>query len=347
MNEAFRANAGLPPGESANKMRADAMRLPEPMRTMVLALVEGSARVIAEKVGERDRQQQRLALEKQQQDARLAREKQAEDLRLAREKQAEEQRLAREKQTEEQRLAREKHAADIRQLRDRIDVELRAQIADFCVRAVNDRYPILRSSRLDVTPEDFARLFAPSGLLDGFFQKQLAPHVDTGQRVWRFREPLMGQSPALAEFQRAQVIRDVFFRGGGAVPSIQLEFKPIEMDAAIQQFSLDVDGKVVRYAHGPQVPVRVQFPGPGGRGQVRVSISPPPPSGASGITFEGPWALFRMFDEVKIEETNQMERFVAAISVGGRRTVFEILASSVRNPFRLPELSQFRCPTAL
>jgi type VI secretion system protein ImpL len=38
---------------------------------------------------------------------------------------------------------------------------------------------------------------------------------------------------------------------------------------------------------------------------------------------------------------------VAAIEVGGRRAVFEILASSVRKPFRLPELNQFRCPTVL
>ena len=75
----------------------------------------------------------------------------------------------------------------------------------------------------------------------------------------------MGQSGTLAEFQRAQIIRDVFFRGGGNTPSIQLEFKPLEMDVTIQQFVLDVDGRIVRYAHGPQVPVRVQFPGPGGR----------------------------------------------------------------------------------
>jgi len=157
----------------------------------------------------------------------------------------------------------------------------------------------------------------------------------------------MGQSAALAEFQRAQVIRDVFFRGGGSAPSIQLEFKPMEMDAAIQQFILDVDGKLVKYSHGPQVAVPVQFPGPGGRSMVRASISPAPASGSSGIKFEGPWALFRMFDGVQIADTKQSERFVATINVEGRRTTFEIFASSVRNPFRLPELSQFRCPTAL
>ena len=221
------------------------------------------------------------------------------------------------------------------------------QISDFCVKAIAGRYPFVRNSSQDVTTDDFSRLFAPNGLMDSFFQKNLASHVDTAQSPWRFRDAAMGASSSLPEFQRAQVIREIFFRGGGNVPSIHLEFKPVEMDASITQFLLDVDGKTIRYAHGPQVPVRVQFPGPGGRSQVRVSIAPPPSSGASGMRFEGPWALFRMFDGVKIEGTDQLERFVAAINVEGRRTVFEILASSVRNPFRLPELGQFHCPTSL
>ncbi len=231
--------------------------------------------------------------------------------------------------------------------RERIDAELRTQVADFCVKAAAGRYPFVRGSELDVTPDDFARLFSQGGVLESFFQKYLAQHVDTGQKPWRFKDPAMGQSAALAEFQRAQVIRDVYFRGGGSTPSIQLEFKAIEMDAKIQQFTLDVDGKLVKYSHGPQSPVSVQFPGPGGRSLVRATITPAPASGPNGITFSGPWALFRMFDGVQIVETRQSERFVATFIIEGRRTVFEIFASSVRNPFRLPELNQFRCPTAL
>jgi type VI secretion system protein ImpL len=242
---------------------------------------------------------------------------------------------------------REKQYAEMRQVRDRTDAELRAQLGDYCAKAVSGRYPFVRTSIQDVTPEDFARLFAPNGVLDGFFQKFLAQYVDTSQKPWRFKDPALGQSAALAEFQRAQVIRDVFFRGGGSQPSIQLEFRPVQMDATIQQFLLDVDGRLIRYAHGPQVTTRVQFPGPGGRSQVRLSIAPPPPSGTSGITYDGPWALFRMFDSVQIQDTGQAERFLTTFEVEGRRTTFEIFASSVRNPFRLPELSQFRCPSAL
>ena len=32
-----------------------------------------------------------------------------------------------------------------------------------------------------------------------------------------------------------------------------------EMDAALREFVLDVDGQIVRYAHGPQIPATVQW----------------------------------------------------------------------------------------
>jgi type VI secretion system protein ImpL len=322
--------------ESLTKLRAESARLPEPMRGMMQSIVDNGSGYLMEQTKVKKAEEQRQQVEKQ-----------TAELKAETEKKIADEKAAREKQVAEQKLEREKKAGEVRLIRERIDGEMRAQIADFCVKAIGGRYPFVRTSGRDVTPEDFARLFAPNGILDGFFQKQLAPHVDTTQSTWRFRDVQMGTSPSLVEFQRAQVIRDVFFRAGGNTPSIQLEFKPKEMDTTISLFTLDVDGKVVRYAHGPQVAVKVQFPGSSGRNQVRLSLSPPSKSGSSGMTFDGPWALFRMFDEVKIEETNQDERFVASINLEGRRAVFEILASSVKNPFRLPELKQFHCPTQL
>jgi type VI secretion system protein ImpL len=184
-------------------------------------------------------------------------------------------------------------------------------------------------------------------MLDTFFQKNLAPLVDTSEKPWRFKDPALGSSAALVQFQRAQIIRDVFFPGGATTPTFRLEFKPLEMDASIKQFTIDIDGKPVSYAHGPQTVVPVQFPGPRGRRQIRASISPPPSSGASAITFEGAWAPIRMFDSVRIKPTPQAERFEATITVEGRKAVFDILATSVRNPFSLPELNEFRCPAGL
>lgn len=235
--------------------------------------------------------------------------------------------------------------------RANISQAITAGISDFCVKAIAGRYPFERSSNRDVTPDDFGRLFAPGGLMDEFFQKNLAPYVDTTGRPWKFRQigdATMGHSSAtLLEFQRAQAIRDVFFRSGGRGASMQLEFKPLEMDASITQLILDVDGQLVKYSHGPQVPMTVKWPGPRGSTQVRLQLSPPSAAGTSGQVFEGPWALFRMLDRARVESTGQPEKFVVSFSLDGRKAQFEVTTNSVSNPFRLPELAQFRCPERL
>ena len=237
--------------------------------------------------------------------------------------------------------------------RENLSNQLQVSISDFCRQAIDGRYPFSRGSARDVTQDDFARLFAPGGLMDDFFQRNLLSFVDTSTRPWSFREVGGGQmgnsrdSAALVQFQRAQAIRDTFFRAGGNAPGLRLEFKPVEMDANITQFILDVDGQIVRYGHGPSVPMTVQWPGTGGRGQVRIQLSPPSPSGTSGAVFEGPWALFRMFDKVQIEGTGQPERFRATFSIDGRRAVFDVTTSSVLNPFRMSEVANFNCPGKL
>lgn len=232
-------------------------------------------------------------------------------------------------------------------LRESLSTAVATQVGQFCTQATEGRYPFVRSSPRDVTRDDFATLFGPGGKFDAFFNQNLAQYVDMSARNWTFRkvqEQSLGAPGNLAQFQRAAVIRDVFFRNGG---TMRLDFKPIEMDPAITHFTLDVDGQLVNYAHGPQVPQSVQWPGPKGGLQVRVQITPPGQSGTSGIATDGPWALFRMLDKANIEATALPEKFRATFVVDGRSAVFEVTSSSVQNPFRLRELVDFRCPAGL
>lgn len=235
-------------------------------------------------------------------------------------------------------------------VRENLSKEVKSQVGEFCNQAIAGRYPIDRSSRRDVTQADFATLFGPGGKIDRLFQDKLSPFVDTSTRPWKFR-PVEGtalgsDSGTLPQFQRAAAIRETFF-AASASPSLRLDFKPVEMDNAIQQFILDVDGQVVRYSHGPQIPTNIQWPGPRGSSQVRLQISPPGASGTSGMVEEGPWALFRLFERVRIEPGSAPEKFRATFEIDGRKAVFDVTTSSVRNPFRLSDLAEFRCPNSL
>jgi type VI secretion system protein ImpL len=227
---------------------------------------------------------------------------------------------------------------------------INSEIGEFCRAAIAGRYPFARGSSRDATQEDFARVFGPGGLFDSFFQKNLVNYVDTSSRPWKFKSvdgASMGtDSSTLLQFQHAAMIRETFFRGGPQV-GVRLDFKPVEMDATITQFILDVDGQLVKYAHGPQIPASVQWPGPRGSSQVRVQVTPVSASGASGLVTDGPWALFKIFDKQQIEPSGSPERWKATFNVDGRRATFQVTTSSVRNPFRLPELEQFSCPGKL
>ena len=127
-----------------------------------------------------------------------------------------------------------------------------------------------------------------------------------------------------------QLVSDVFFRGGG---SVRLDFKPLEMDPAITQFTLDVDGQLVKYAHGPQVPQSIQWPGSKGGVSARIQITPPGPGGNSGQTTEGAWALFRLFDKARVEGLGAPEKFKVTFDVEGRQASFELSARRIEAAF--------------
>ncbi len=220
-------------------------------------------------------------------------------------------------------------------------------VADVCRRAINGRYPFTASSRADVLPEDFSQLFGVGGMFDEFFQTKLAPLVDTGSNPWRFKPTGDNSRPvnvaALADFQRAARIKEVFFRGGGKNPSFKVDLRAIELQDGLQAVTIDIDGQVFKFVPGNTAPITVQWPSPRVASQIKVQAEP----GGSPVLFEGPWALFRMFDRFDVQPSAQPEKFTVVMNLNGKRARFEVTASSVFNPFRLREIQQFRCPGSL
>jgi type VI secretion system protein ImpL len=220
--------------------------------------------------------------------------------------------------------------------------------AALCRQAVNGRYPFAPGAANEIPLDDFARLFAPGGLLDGFFNTELRPYVDVSATTWRGR-PVDGVaapvSPAaLVEFQRAAVIRDLFFSAGGNTPSLRFDLTPVFLDAGAKQVTLELGSAKISYAHGPATATQVTWPGPTGMSTVRVAFDPEPSGGSGTLQASGPWALFRLFDQANLQRAGSAERYQLTFRSGEREAVFELRAGSVLNPFAGNVLRQFRCP---
>jgi type VI secretion system protein ImpL len=220
--------------------------------------------------------------------------------------------------------------------------------ASLCRQAVTGRYPFSPGASDDIPIDDFAKLFAPGGLLDGFFNTQLRPFVDMSGSVWH-PQPVDGVpapiTPAeLAQFQRAAVIRDMFFGAGGATPTVRFDLTPTSLDDGAKQVTLQLGGTTITYAHGPSQATQITWPGASGMSSVRLAFDPAPAGGAGAVQISGPWALFRLFDQGNLQREGAAERYQLTFHLGDRQAVFALRAGSVLNPLAPGVFRDFRCP---
>ena len=219
-------------------------------------------------------------------------------------------------------------------------------ITEFCQRSIARRYPFATGSQDDVMPEDFGQLFGHGGMLDDFFQRRLATRIDTGTQPWSYRplpDGTRDATPAaVADFQRAARIRDVFFRAGGKSPGFRLDIRTVDLADGLTGLDLNIDGQLHQLGVGT-TPITVTWPSPRVDSEIRLTAQP---SGALQ-SFRGPWALFRLFDRHDAQTTSRPEKYNVMLNLEGRRAKLEVTAASVFHPYRLREVQQFRCPGAL
>ena len=230
-------------------------------------------------------------------------------------------------------------------LREPLSREIARDLAPACSRAVAQRYPFAQNSREDMSRDEFTRTFGAGGLFDSAFQRHLAPYAEAAR------------SESAAPFRRAQTIREAFFRDGGRALGTRLEFRLLELDAAASEFTLDVDGQVLRFKRGSQQPQSIDWLTLGGTtaqggqssqsgrgGRVHVLMTP---TAGSGYTFDGPWALLRLLDRARVERGASPDRALVSFDIEGRKARFEVRSAGTHNPLLRQDLEPFQCPNKL
>ncbi len=218
-----------------------------------------------------------------------------------------------------------------------------------CQQVVANRYPFSRKSDRDVPMSDFARLFAPNGIIDRFFAQNLAPMVDMSGKTWVWKqETRLGRElskAALRDFQRAAEIRDAFFPQGGTMPNVNVAISHFALHGAAEMALLNINGQVIQTQQVGSVPGSIQWPGSMGSGSVSISLTPELPGRASTISVNGPWAFMRLLDAGSVSRAGDDIR--ARFVIGGRDVSYTIQVGSVSNPFFLRALSEVACPTGV
>lgn len=227
--------------------------------------------------------------------------------------------------------------------------DLANTVTRLCEQLTSNLYPFSPGSERDLPMADFARLFAPNGVMDRFFAEKLLPLADMSGDVWTWKaDTALGRelsNSALREFQRAAQIRDAFFPPGASAPQVTLTISHAALHAAAQMALLDINGQVIQTQQVGSVPVTIQWPGSTGGGSVTLSILPELAGRSSVYSDSRPWALMRLIAQGAV--TRSGDTLQVRFLLGGRDVSYNIQVGTIFNPFFLPALSEFSCPTGL
>ena len=227
-----------------------------------------------------------------------------------------------------------------------IDARWKSNVLPTCEQVTQNRYPFDKFAPAEVGLTDFAKLFGPGGLIDTFFNENLASLVDTSQRPWVLKPGAGGaevglSEAALAQMQYAADIRQAFFPNG-PTPQVSFQLSPHSLDGESKSATLEIDGQTIEVDMKNTSPVSINWPGQVGFAQL--SFFPAKRGTENSLKVEGPWAWFRLLDSASARETPAEDRLRLYFTVGQRIAIFNLQASTVISPFYLKSISQFACP---
>lgn len=256
-----------------------------------------------------------------------------------------------------QTLSNETWKVILRSAHGHVSQEWKNQVQNACISTLAGRYPFKSDSTSEVTLLDFTEFFKTGGTMDKFATEFVKPFVDTGGGNRGIDNQGIGLSSGmLAQVNRAQAIKSVFFSANPAVPSVTFQLRPYFMEKTNARFMLEVGDTRITYNHGPKFWSTLNWVGSNEKNRVRVIFEDLNDQQHS-LTFEGPWAWFRLQDRSKLEKTSVPNVYLATYSVadgnrnendpvkgGGTHTVrFEIKGQSANTPLNKDLLGGFRC----
>jgi type VI secretion system protein ImpL len=230
-----------------------------------------------------------------------------------------------------------------------LNQKLNNTVTRTCREIVENRYPFDEGSAREVPLQEFARLFGAGGILDRFFNENLASLVDLSGDEWTWRADMrLGRelsATALRQFQNAAKIREAFFPSGGSLPNINLTVIPLTLSQHASAAELEVNGKKLESVHQIDSPMDFTWPGSSLEGTASIKVLPEFPDRSSAIGFRGSWALYRLLNAGRMSRSG--DTLSVRYVLGGREVSYRVRIGSLADPFSLPALRAFQCPTGL
>lgn len=227
------------------------------------------------------------------------------------------------------------HASEQKSRLRSIDRAISQSVLPECRAVTTHRYPFEREATVETLPQDFERLFATDGLLQAFYEKQLATLVSD-----RYADRKLGKDLPRT-FEAAADIGQHFIDAPTRHVGAQIDVTPVRMDADIASFVLTVNQEPFEYAHGP---IRTRSYAWSDRSGTRITAAMLMLNGHRvQRTWDGSWAWLHLVDNAS-QGPHSVTDGAVHLRLDGHEVVLKILLSGTVVPILVDELRNFQCP---
>lgn len=232
------------------------------------------------------------------------------------------------------------------EIKNSLSNETNSLFTELCNTTIQSKYPFNRSSSIEISRDDFIKMFAPSGTIDQFFKDNVSQLVTGyGDNLKPINSKGNIVDPQILDaFRKVANIKDNFFDQSGKNIKLSMYIRPVSLSSNIYESILDIDGQSINYSHGYTKALKIDWPGPNNNDNIRLVFKTS--EGTVKIkNFTGSWSLFRFFDSARIIKSGSDYKIIS-LSVPGTEGSIELEIKSDMDNFPLWSniLNNFSCP---
>lgn len=238
------------------------------------------------------------------------------------------------------------------QAKNYINHQWQTQVLSYYNTTLINRYPLYKNAKTQASLNEFSTFFAPHGILDTFFKGYISPFVDTQNVDWQWKtingQGLNMSSNVLALFERAHIIREMFFPTGKPALDLQFSLSLSSLTGSINRLELKINNQTTLFDKSTKNKVGITWPG-NSNSNITSLIVDTINGQAFSASESGPWSLFKLLQKGNITPTTDPEQYSVTFNINGEgnSAQFNLTANNPINPFIPGIIDQFRCPVVL
>lgn len=231
----------------------------------------------------------------------------------------------------------------ISETKNAINEQWKKQVLPQYTQNITNRFPLNTFSEQEISLENFRDFFNNRGTLHLFFEEYLQPFLDTSQAQWVAKKvdnfSLPFKPETIAAFERANIIREMFFPQNAEAPSVSFRLQSTDLQPIVKRIIFDINGQTLIASQSHKDSQTFTWPGDYANTPVTLTIQ-----SISGENFQateyGAWGLFRLLSHANVFPVSQDTRKLELVlDVNGNAAQYLLQASNPVNPF-IPNILQ-------